>query len=431
MRSKLIQSALVICMLVPSFSFAATQWLDKVIALVESDVILDSEFKRRLSSVKKQLTANGAELPPEDAIKKQVLERLVMDQIQIQKAARAGVRISDADLNSALNRIAESNNSTLASMKSQIEADGENFALFREDIRQEMLISRYKQGAVSRNVFVSEQEVDDILTLMNERGASSISYRLRHLMVAIAESAGPDEIDGANAKIASIIERYKAGEVFSSLVVAESDASDAINGGDLGWKTIEQLPTLFSKSVSTLEKAQLTAPLRSANGLHLLMLEDKKGDEGKQMVDEVNYRHILIKVTEVMTGAKAEAQLLSIRKEIIAGEADFEEQAKVYSEDLATATGGGDLGWAPPEVFKSIYLGKVDNLKDGEMSEVFQGINGWYLVEQLGTRSTDQTEDMKRMKARRILQNRKYAEEQESWLREIREEAYVKILNDE
>jgi peptidyl-prolyl cis-trans isomerase SurA len=431
MRSKLIQSVLVICMLLPTLSFAATKWLDKVIALVESDVILDSEFKRRLVTIKKQLAKNGTELPPEDAINKQVLERLVMDQIQLQKAANAGVRISDADLNSALNRIAESNNTTLSSMKAQIESEGLNFALFREDIRQEMIIARYRQGAVSRTVFVSEQEVDDVLALMNERGASSINYRLRHLMVAIAESAGPDEIDSANAKVASIVERYKAGEVFSSLVVAESDGSDAINGGDLGWKTIEQLPTLFSKSVATLEKGQLTAPLRSANGLHLLMLEEKKGDEGKQLVDEVNYRHILIKVTQVMTIEKAKAQLLSIRREILADEADFEEQAKVYSEDLATATGGGDLGWAPPEAFKSLYLGKVDDLKNGELSEVFEGANGWYLVEQLGTRTTDQTKEMKRMKARRILQNRKYTEEQETWLREIREQAYVKIIHEQ
>ncbi|MFT5521470.1 MAG: peptidyl-prolyl cis-trans isomerase SurA, partial [Enterobacterales bacterium] len=305
------------------------------------------------------------------------------------------------------------------------------FALFREDIRQEMIISRYRQGAVSRSIFVSEQEVDDILTLMNDQGASSISYRLRHLMVAIAESAEPDEIDRANAKVASIVERYKAGEVFSSIIVAESDASDAIEGGDLGWKTIEQLPTLFSESVSNLEQGQLTAPLRSANGLHLLMLEEKKGGEDKQMVDEVNYRHIQIKVTQVMTSEKAEVKLLSIRKEILAEEADFGEQAKVYSEDLATASGGGDLGWASPEAFKSIYGDKVANLKDGELSEVFQGASGWYLVEQLGTRTTDQTEDVKKMKARRILQNRKFTEEQEAWLREIREEAYVKILHEQ
>lgn len=428
MRSKLIQCALVICILVPSFSFAATKWLDKVIVLVEGDVILDSEFERRLTTTKKQLLSNGTELPPEDAIKKQVLERLIMDQIQLQKAAQAGVRISDAELNATLNRIAESSNTTLILMKAQIEKDGLNFALFREDVRQEMTVSRYQQGAVSRNVFVSEQEVEDLLIVMNERGASSVSYRLRHLMVAIAESAGPDEIERANTKVASIIERYKAGEVFSSLVVAESDGSDAIKGGDLGWKTREQLPSLFSQPATTLEKGQLSEPIRSANGLHLLMLEEKKGDEDKQMVDEVNYRHILIKVTQVMTAGKAEAQLLSIRREIIAEEADFEEQAKVYSEDLATATGGGDLGWAPPDVFKSLYLGNVDNLKNGELSEVFQGANGWYLVEQLGTRTTDQTKDMKKMKARRLLQNRKFTEEQESWLREIREEAYVKIL---
>ncbi|PCJ45463.1 MAG: hypothetical protein COA74_15605 [Gammaproteobacteria bacterium] len=430
MRTTLIQVLLFVCIVTPTPSFAVIQWLDKVIVLVEGDVILDSEFKRRMATIKKQLTASGTELPPEKDLEKQVLERLILDQIQLQLASRAGVRIADAELNAALNRIAESNNITLSTMKDQIEADGLIFTLFRDDIRKELTISRFRQSAVSRNVFVSEQEVNDVLNIMNEQGASRVNYHLRHLMLTIPETAGPDDIDHVKAKASSIIQRYKSGESFSNLVIAESDSSDALNGGDMGWKTIEQLPTLFASAINSLEKGQVTEPLRSANGIHILMLEEKKGDETKQMVDEVNYRHILIKVTQVTTDNKAEAQLLSIRKEIIAGNEDFAEQAKVYSEDLATASIGGDLGWAPPEVFQNIYLDKVDSLKSGELSEVFKGAGGWYLVEQLATRTTDQTKEMKKMRARRLLQNRKYEEEQETWLREIREQAYVKMLDD-
>jgi len=429
MKTILIKIVILVNLFIlPSIAMAEIEWLDKVLVLVEEDVILDSEFKRRLKTIKKQLLANDSTLPPEEAIKKQVMERLIMDHIQLQLANRAGIRISDAELNAALERVAEGSKTTVAVMKSQLELDGINFTLFRQDIRNEMLISRVRQGSVSRKVFVSEQEVDDILKIMEERGASNVQYRLRHLMVKIAESAGPNDIDRARERISNIRQRAIAGADFSQLVVAESDGSDALKGGDLGWRTVEQLPTLFAGSVSGMESGQLSEPIRSANGLHLLKLVEKKGDIDKQMINEVHYRHILIKESKVTTDAKAEAQLLSIRKEIVAGNTEFAEQAKVYSEDLGTASLGGDLGWAPPQVFNQLYNGKIDDLKDGELSAVFKGSTGWFIVERLGSRVTDQTEEMKRMRARRILQNRKFDEEQESWLREIREQAYVQVL---
>lgn len=417
-------------LLAPSMVSAEVKWLDKVIVLVEDDVILDSEFKRRLSTVKKQILANNSALPPEDALKKQVLENLILDQIQLQMADRAGIRVSDEELNAALSRIAEASKSTIAAMKQQLEKDGINFALFREDIRNEILISRVRQGTVSRKVFVSDQEVDDILKIMEDRGASSIQYHLRHLMVAIAESAGPNDVDKARAKIASITQRHKDGEAFAQLVIGESDGSDALKGGDLGWRTIDQLPTLFAGSVVNLEVGQLSEPIRSANGLHLLKLEEKKGGIDKQMVEEVKYRHILIEVSTVTNDEKAEAKLKAIRKEIMDGNTSFEEQAKVNSEDLSTASQGGDLGWAPPSAFQQIYGNNTTDLKDKEISQPFKGLNGWYIAERLGSRTTDQTEEVKRMRARQILQNRKFDEEQESWLREIREQAYVKIINE-
>ena len=432
MKNILIKTLLI---LVPIIShpvlLAEPEWLDKVIVLVEDDVITDSEFKRRLKTIKQQILASNAELPDEAALKKQVLERLILDQIQLQMASRSGIRISDEELNEALNRVAESNKSTIALMKAQLEAEGMNFTLFREDIRNEMLISRLRQGAVSRKIFVSDQEVDDILVLMEGQGASNIQYHLRHFMVGIPESAGPNDVDKARNKIKKIVQRFNAGENFSQLVVAESEGSDALTSGDLGWRTIEQLPTLFADSISQLEAGQLSEPIRSANGLHLLKMEEIKGGIEKQMVDEVNLRHILIKLSTVTTDAKAEAVLIQMRKDIVAGKTTFEQQAKVYSEDLGTASQGGDLGWAPAQAFEPLYHGKAAILAEGELSQPFKGAEGWYLVEKLGTRETDQTEEVKRMRARRILQNRKFDEEQESWVREIREQAFVKILHED
>jgi len=345
-------------------------------------------------------------------------------------ANRAGIRVSDEELNAALARISEGNQASIAQMKEQLEADGMNFTLFREDIRNEIIISRVRQSAVSRKIFISEQEVDDILVLMEGQGSSNIQYHLRHLMIAIPEAAGPDDVDKARVKAASIAQRFKDGTDFTQMVIEESDGSDALSGGDLGWRNIEQLPTLFAGSVSNLEAGQLSEPIRSANGMHILKMEEKKGGFDKKMVDEVHIRHILIEISTVTTDAKAEAVLLQLRKDIVAGTTTFEEQAKVTSEDLSTASQGGDLGWAPPEAFQGMYGASVlAALEDGEMSMPFKGAGGWFIVERLASRVTDQTQEMKRMRARQILQSRKFDEEQESWLREIREQAYVKFLD--
>ncbi|MCP4411738.1 MAG: molecular chaperone SurA [Gammaproteobacteria bacterium] len=432
MKNKIMTTVILVCgITVSSVSLAEAMWLDKVIVQVEEDVILDSELKRRMKTITHQLQTSNNEIPPEDAIKKQVLEQLIMEQIQLQMANRAGVRVSDAELTTALERIADENKISVSQMKDNIEKDRMSYSLFREDIRNKIIISRVRQGFVSQKIFISDQEIDDILVLMENQGASTIQYHLRHLMLALSESASPSEEDNVRTRITDIQERFTNGENFSQLIIAESDGSDALEGGDLGWRTIGQLPKLFAGSINNLEPGQLSEPIRSANGFHLLKLEDKKGGLDKQMIDEIHLRHILIKVSKITTEAKAEAMLLQIRKDIIAGETSFEEQAKVISEDLGTASLGGDLGWAQPRAFLSLYGDKVNDLVEGEPSFPIKGGEGWYLVEKLGSRTTDQTEEVKRMRAHQILQQRKYDEEQESWLREIREQAYVKILDEE
>lgn len=430
--AKALKLALVIILISCGLQLQAEmKWIDKVVVLVEDDVILDSELERRTKAISQQIKASGQAVPSINELKKQVVERLIMEAIQLQRARRAGVRISDEELNASIKRIADGNNITLPKLREQLEKDGVLFPLFREDIRNEIMINRVRQGIVNQKVFVSDQEIDDVLKIIEDQGASSIQYKLRHLLISIAESATADEIDAAREKAESIIERFNQGTDFVSMILTESDASDALQGGDFGWRTVQQLPSLFADSVSSMKKGQLTDAIRSPNGLHLLWLEDRKGGLETQLVDEINVRQILIQVNTVTSDEKAEAQLLEIRRNIESGETTFVEQAKVYSEDLTSAALGGDLGWAPPTAYMRLYGNKIDDLKDGELSQPFKGAGGWFLVERLGSRQTDQTEEFKRNQARQILFRRKFDEEQESWMREIRQQAYVKIIDED
>jgi len=410
---------------------AEAKWLDKVIVLVEDDVILSSELERRTDSIVKQIKAAGQAVPDDKTLTDQVLERLILESIQLQRARRAGVRISDEELNAAIQRIADGNNMTIPKLSEKLAEDGVSFSLFREDIRGEIMISRVRQGSVNQKVFVSEQEVKDLLKMMDEQGASNIQFKLRHLLISLPETATSSDLDKARDKAQSVIDRFNNGAAFVDMIISDSDGGDALQGGDLGWRSVEQLPTLFADSVVSMNKGQLSAAIRSPNGLHLLWLEDKRGGIETQLVDEINIRHILIKVSAVTSDQKAEARLLDIRKKITDGGSDFSEQAKVYSEDLSSASSGGDLGWAPPEAFKRVYQNNIQDLKDGELSQPFKGTGGWYIVERTGSRQTDQTEDYKRNRARQILHRRKFDEEQEAWTREIREQAYVKIIDDD
>ncbi len=425
------QGFIIACLCCAAPLMAEVKWLDRVSVLVDDDVILYSELQREVTSITQQIEASGQSVPDQKSLRKQVLERLIMESIQLQRARRAGVRVTDEELTAAINRIAESNNMTIEQLRTQIESDGIKFPIFREDIRNEIMVARVRQGSVRQKVFVSDQEVEDILKLMEEQGASSVEYKLRHMLIAISESASSNEIENARDKAEDVRRRFNEGTDFVSMILSESDGSDALNGGDFGWRTIAQLPSLFTDSVAAMRKGQLSEAIRSPNGLHLLYLEDRRGGVETQMVDEVNYSHIMIKVSTITTDAQAEAKLLTIRDEILAGDTTFEDQAKVNSEDLTSSGKGGDLGWADPRAFEPLYGNQVDGLADGDISMPIKGPDGWYLVKRNGSRRTDQTEEYKRNRAHQVLFNRKFDEEQESWLREIREQAYVKILDDD
>ncbi|HFB66992.1 MAG TPA: peptidylprolyl isomerase SurA [Aeromonadales bacterium] len=403
---------------------------DRIVAIVDDDVILSSELDRKVASYKEQLKANKAQLPDEKTFRKQVLERVIVDNLQLQLAKQAGVRISDQELNATIATIAKNSGKTVEQFQKALEDEGENYTIFREDLRKEIMMTRVRQGQVGRRVFISEQEVDDMVQLMDEQGKNNTQYHIGHIMVAIPESSTPDEITAARNKAKEIVDLLRNGADFSKVAIAQSDSQDALKGGDFGWRPITALPSLFTGPVSNLKVGDITDPLRSASGLHILKLFDKKGGEEQKLVQQVKARHILIKTSKITSEAQAKALLEKLYKQIKEG-ADFADLAKKYSEDLGSGSQGGLLDWADPNIYAPKFKEQLEVMKEGDLSKPFRSQFGWHIIQFLGRRISDETVKAKREKAKRLLFSRKFDEEVVTWLREIRAEAYVKILHED
>lgn len=401
--------------------------IDGVIAVVNDDVILQSELERRVSTIETQLKQKGTSLPDAEVLKKQVLERLIVDSIQLQMAERAGVRISDEQLNSIVGKMAAENNMSRDTFRANLKQSGINYNLFLADLRNEMMINQARQAQVARRIFVSEQEINELVKLIDEQGAEQKQFHLGHIMVAVPESAQRAEIDEAREKAERIVKKLRGGANFAKTAIADSDGQDSLSGGDFGWKTINQMPTLFVGAVKQLSKNQISEPIRSPSGFHILKLIDSRGDQ-RHIVSQTKSRHILLQPSAIMSEKEAKEKLNELRSEILKG-ADFAELAKKHSEDLGSANNGGDLGWNNSDVFAPEFRDTLQKLKKNEISRPFRTEFGWHIVQLQDQRTDDQTLEMKKMRATRILQNRKFNEEVETWMREIRERAYVKIID--
>lgn len=409
---------------------AEVKLFDSIVALVDDDVVLNSELERKIKGFKDRLKEKGANLPDEKTFKKQVLERLIIDSIQYQLAERSGVRVSDPELNATVANIAKNAHKTLDELKKAVEAEGDNYTLFREDLRKEIMISRVRQAQVSRKIYISEQEVDSMVQLMNDQSNNNIQYHIGHIMIAIPESSTPQEIKDARAKAQKVLKLLRSGEDFSKVAIANSDSQDALQGGDFGWRSLTQLPSLFTGPVSNMKVGDVTDPLRSASGLHILKLLEQKGGEKQTLVNQVKAQHILIKTSKITSEAQAQQLLMKLYKQIQDG-ADFGELAKKYSEDLGSGSRGGLLDWADPQIYAPKFRETLAQLKVNEVSQPFRSQFGWHIAKLLGRRVADETQKEKFNKARRLLFERKFDEAVNSWLREIRAEAYVKILHEE
>ncbi len=413
---------LIAALLVASNVWAAP--LDRIIAVVNDEVILESELMDMQQTVRQQIRQRQAAIPPSDVLRDQVLERLIMQRLQLQRAEQVGVRVGDDALNAALRQIADNNNMNLRQFRDVLEEDGYDFSQFRETIREEMIISRLRKGQVEDRVVVSDREVDNFLSTQSvQSGNSDIEYQLQHILISMPEAASPEEVQASQEQLEKIQGLLAEGGDFGQVAAGYSDGQNALEGGELGWRKQGELPSLFADVVPKLSVGEVSEPLRSGSGFHLVRLKDKKSAE-THLVKQTLASHILIKTNELVTDEEAEARLNQLRERIANGE-DFAELARAHSEDTGSAIEGGSLGWVSPGVMVPEFQEKMDELAIGEMSDVFQSRFGWHLIKVEDRREENMAEEFKRNKAREQIRQRKIDEELESWLRAMRDEAYV------
>jgi len=395
---------------------------DRIIAVVNSEVITLNELRQRLDSVVSQLRRQGTPLPPADVLEKQMLERMVVDKVQVQFAKENGIRIEDAQLDMALNRIAANNKMTLPQFRQALEKDGIAFSKFREEIRQEITVSRLREREVDAKLLVSEGEIDNYLAGASA-GGSAEEYQVAHILVRSPESASPEQLQKLKAKAEQILDRLKRGEDFAQVAAAYSDAPDALQGGNLGFRALDRMPNIFAETVQKMQPSQLSPVIRSPNGFHIVKLVAKKGGASIPAVQQTHARHILIKVNEVVSEAEAKRKLQAVKERLDHG-GDFAELARLYSQD-GSAPKGGDLDWLYPGDTVPEFERAMDALKVGEVSQPVQSMFGWHLIQVLERRIQDVSQDRQRAIARNALRERKSDEAYQDWLRQLRDRAYV------
>ena len=399
--------------------------LDRVVAIVDKDIIMASELDERITVVRQQLQQRSPNLPPEDVLKQQVLERLIVESLQLQLADRAGARIDDNSLNQTIASIASRNGLTLTQFRQALERDGVSYAKAREQIRREMLINQVRQRQVMERINVSDREVENFRNSEEGKQRLAVEYRLGHILISLPDGASPQQIAAANRKAEQIYQKLQKGADFAELAIAESQGQNALEGGDLGWRTADNLPQIFADEADKLSKGQVSRPIRSPSGFHLLKLTDSRGNE-KLYQEQIKARHILIKPNEVRSDLEAQQMANSIYKRLKAG-ADFSEQAKAYSDDPGSALNGGDLGWANPNDMVPAFRDKMLTQRANVISQPFRTSFGWHILEVQGKRQEDVSELVRAAQIRQIIGQRKFEEELQVWLREIRDQAFVEI----
>ncbi|MDC9725526.1 MAG: peptidylprolyl isomerase [Gammaproteobacteria bacterium] len=403
-----------------------TAWaepLDRIVAVVNNEVLLESELVDMERTIRQQIRQRNSAMPPSEILRKQVLERLIVQRVQIQTASRVGVRVGDDALNAALRQIAGNNQLTLREFRDVLQEDGLDFSDFRESIREEMIISRLRKAMVEDKVVVSDREIDNYLKIQAVQGGTETSYQLSHILISVPEAALPEEVQSAQDKLTKVQTLLQAGTDFSEVAAGYSDGQNALEGGDLGWRKQGELPSLFADAVPSLTVGQVSEPLRSGSGFHLVMLADKKSEE-THLVKQTLASHILIKTNELTTDEDAEKRLNTLLERILNGD-DFAELARAHSDDTGSAIADGSLGWSSPGVMVPEFEEKMDALGNGEVSEVFKSRFGWHIIKVYDRREQNMAEEYNRNKARAQIKSRKVAEELESWLRQLRDEAYI------
>jgi len=397
--------------------------LDRVVAIVDNDVVMQSQLDARLREVQQTIDKRGGALPPEHVLSQQVLERLIIENIQLQIGERSGIRITDEELNQAMGTIAQRNGMSLEQFRDALARDGLSYADARDQVRREMVISRVRQRRVAERIQVTDQEVQNFLASDLGKMQLSEEFRLANILIPVSEGASSNEIQAADRQAQELYQQLQQGADFAQLAVARSASENALEGGEMGWRKAGQLPPPFDSMISQLNPGEVTEPVRTPGGFIILKLIEKRGGD-TQVRDEVHVRHILIKPSEIRSEEETRRLVERLYQRIVAGE-DFAELAKNFSEDPGSALNGGDLNWIDPNALVPEFREVMSNTASGELSKPFKSPYGWHVLQVLGRRATDNSTQFREQQAANLLRNRKYDEELQAWLRQIRDEAYV------
>ncbi|EBA3386721.1 TPA: peptidylprolyl isomerase SurA [Salmonella enterica subsp. enterica serovar Java] len=415
--------------MIANTSFAAPQVVDKVAAVVNNGVVLESDVDGLMQSVKLNAGQAGQQLPDDATLRHQILERLIMDQIILQMGQKMGVKITDEQLDQAIANIAKQNNMTMDQMRSRLAYDGLNYSTYRNQIRKEMIISEVRNNEVRRRITVLPQEVDALAKQIGTQNDASTELNLSHILIALPENPTSEQVNDAQRQAESIVEEARNGADFGKLAITYSADQQALKGGQMGWGRIQELPGIFAQALSTAKKGDIVGPIRSGVGFHILKVNDLRGQSQSISVTEVHARHILLKPSPIMNDQQARLKLEEIAADIKSGKTTFAAAAKEYSQDPGSANQGGDLGWATPDIFDPALRDALTKLHKGQISAPVHSSFGWHLIELLDTRKVDKTDAAQKDRAYRMLMNRKFSEEAATWMQEQRASAYVKILS--
>mgnify|MGYP000111976034 CR=1 FL=1 len=399
--------------------------LDKIIAVVDDDIVMQSELTRRTRAITRRLRSQGTPLPSKQVMHDRVLEQLIIENIQLQLAARLGIRIGDTQLNATIDNITKSNNMTLAQFEAQLTAEGETYASAREQIRTEMIISRVQKREVDRRVRVTELEIENFLASKEGRTQSGAEYYLGHILISVAESASLEDIEIAEKKANDILVALKAGEDFKKMAVEKSDGRQALNGGVIGWRKESELPSIATNIIPMLAVGEPSSLIRTSSGFHIVTVLEKRGGK-QQLIDQALVRHILIAPSEIRNDQEAKTMIDKLYDRIISGD-DFAGLARSNSDDPVSAIDGGSLDWVSPGQMVPEFDNMMNQVALNEVSKPFRSQFGWHILEVTERRKQDMGALIQSNQAKQVIHKYKYESELSNWLLEIKDEAFIEL----
>ena len=413
----------------PLLAQSATTIIDRIAIVVDEDVIMQSELEERFKAVRSQISSQkNARMPSDDVLNEQIEEQMIIESLQLQRAERAGIRISDEEITNTIAQIAKENNLSLNEFKNALTVDGISWSGMRSRVSRELKINRLQQGIMRRRIQVSDQEIKNFLSSELGSNLTADQYRLGHILIPIPENPSNNDLKTASSQANNIFSKIEDGDDFRALAIEFSSGQNSLEGGDLGWRKAAQLPTIFSDLVGNMEVGETRSPIRSGRGFHILKLFNKRGASTEGKIAQTRVRHVLVQPNEIRSENEANDLALSLRNEVVEGR-DFAEIAKLYSDDPGSALSGGDLGWSRKGVFVPEFEKVMAESEKNELSSVFKSVHGYHFLEVTDRRIEDFSERYRMSQAENFLRNQRFDQELNNWLREIREDAFIESKN--